>query len=95
MVLANKNLIIAGPRDVVNEEDIFNKPFDTIIQKKAAEQVKVFEGNKGSILQIISTENGKQIIELKLKSSPVFDGLAAGNGKLFMTTTDGKVLCFE
>jgi hypothetical protein len=32
--------------------------------------------------------------ELKLKSPPVWDGMAVAQGRLFVSTVDGKVLCF-
>jgi hypothetical protein len=31
----------------------------------------------------------------KLDSMPAWDGMAAGRGRLLLSTTDGKVLCFK
>jgi hypothetical protein len=36
---------------------------------------------------------GKKLSELKLQSEPVFDGMIAANGRLFMSTRDGRVIC--
>ena len=44
---------------------------------------------------MISTEDGKLQKEMHLESSPVFEGMAAANGRLYVATQDGRVLCFE
>ncbi len=49
---------------------------------------------KNSLLWAVSAADGEKLAELKLDSLPVFDALAAGGGRLFLTTTDGKVRCF-
>jgi len=46
-------------------------------------------------LAALAAEDGRQLSELQLSSPPVWDGLAAANGKLYLTTMDGKVLCFN
>jgi len=33
--------------------------------------------------------------EYKLDSLPVWDGMAAANGRLYLATKSGKVLCFD
>lgn len=53
-----------------------------------------FEERGEGILQAYSANEGKKLSELKLNSQPVFDGLIAANGKLFMSTADGSVVCF-
>jgi len=95
MALANKTLFVAGPADVVDEEDIFSKPFDPQVTAKAAEQVAALQGNRGALLQAISAEDGRKLNELTLDGCPVFDGLAAANGKLFISMMDGTVVCLE
>jgi hypothetical protein len=44
-------------------------------------------------LAAFAAEDGRQLSELQLPSPPVWDGLAAANGKLYLTLMDGKVLC--
>jgi len=53
-----------------------------------------FEGRKGICLQAISTEDGSKLAEYELDSLPVFDGMAAAGGRLFLVTKDGMVRCF-
>jgi hypothetical protein len=78
MVLTDKTLFIAGPPDVLDPKD----------------PLGAFEGRKGSELWAVSTADGKCLAQLHLETEPVFDGLIAASGRLFLSTTDGKVLCF-
>ena len=95
MVLADRTLFVAGPADVVDEEEIFSKPFDRRVTAKAAEQLASLQGKNGALLHVVSTQDGQRLSELKLDECPVFDGLAADRGKLFISTMDGSVICFE
>ncbi len=52
-----------------------------------------YEGRKGGLLWTMSTENGSKVAERPLASPPVWDGMAAAGGRLYMTTRDGNVLC--
>ncbi len=93
MVLAGKTLFVAGPPDLVDEEDIFAQPHDPKVLAKSSQQAAALRGEKGSLLIAVSAKNGKKLCELKLDSMPIFDGIAAAEQKLFMSTTDGKIIC--
>jgi hypothetical protein len=54
-----------------------------------------FEGRKGGSLWVVSTANGGKIAEYQLPSPPVFDGLIAAQQKVFLTTRDGCVSCWQ
>ena len=95
MALTDKTLFVAGPADVVDEEDIFSDPFDEQVKAKAVEQVAGLKGKRGALLQAVSVEDGKKLKEIRLNSSPVFDGMAAAESKLFISMMDGTVICFE
>lgn len=95
MALAGGTLFVAGPPDVVDEEQIFARPFDAGILAKRTEQVAALNGKKGALLLAVSAADGKTQAELKLKSCPVFDGLAAAEGRLFISMMDGSVVCYE
>lgn len=79
MVETDKTLFAAGPPDVVDKQD----PYAS------------FEGRMGAKLLAIDTKTGEVISQMTLDSPPVFDGLIAAGGKLFMTTIDGSVVCME
>ena len=52
-----------------------------------------FEGRKGVSLRILNAADGQQVSECELPAMPVFDGLSAANGRLYLATLDGRVLC--
>ena len=78
MVLAGKRLFVAGPPDVVDPDDPY----------------AAFEGRKGGMLGVVSASDGEMVAEYSLPAPPVFDGMAAARGRLFVAGTDGSVVCF-
>jgi hypothetical protein len=42
----------------------------------------------------VNTETGEQSTGLELKSPPVSDGIAVAQGRVYVSTMDGKVQCF-
>lgn len=54
----------------------------------------VFEGRDGVVLAAVSTADGQPIAEYELPTSPVFDGMAAAGGKLFVSLNSGEVVCW-
>jgi hypothetical protein len=94
MVLADNTLFLAGSPDVLDEEEAFRRVGDPEMQAKLAEQDAVLAGEKGALLCAVSAEDGKKLSEHQLDTLPVFDGLIAAGGRLYLATTDGSVLCF-
>ena len=80
MVLAGETLFVAGVPDVAD-------PTDPLVALAA------LEGRKGAQLQAYSAADGRKLAEHQLTSPPVFDGLIAAAGRLYCSTTDGKVMC--
>ena len=95
MVLADKTLFIAGPPDIVDEEKAFFALSDTEVLAQLAEQSALLEGKEGALLWAVSARDGKKLGELKLDSLPVWDGMIASGGKLFLTTMNGEVACLS
>ena len=93
MVLAEQTIFIAGPPDVVDEEQGIRDFADPEIQKKLIEQRDVLDGKKGSLLLAVSASDDGKLAEHKLDSLPVWDGMAAANERLYMSTTDGRIVC--
>ena len=46
-------------------------------------------------LWAVSTEDGSTKAEYTLRASPVYDSFAASDGKLYLTTVDGRVMCYQ
>jgi len=93
MVLAADTLFIAGPPDVVDEDEAFKNPFDPKVVASLAKQDAAYQGRYGAILMAVSTTNGQQISRLDLPALPVWDGMAAARGSLFVCTQDGRLTC--
>ena len=78
MVAAGDVLVVAGPPDVVDPKD----------------PLAAFEGRKGGVLAVFDTATGRKLSECKLPSPPVFNGVAAANGRLYLALEDGSLACF-
>jgi len=79
MVVAGKTLLVGGPLDRADPDD----PWASL------------EGRSGGLLCILNAEDGKKLAEHALPAPPVWNGMAAARGRLYITTQDGNVLCFE
>ncbi|RKY05350.1 hypothetical protein DRP77_01245 [Candidatus Poribacteria bacterium] len=95
MVLANGTLFIAGPPDLVDEEEAFDRYKDPEIQRKLKEQAEALEGRRGGMLLVVSASDGRDLARYELDSPPVFDGMAAAYGRLYLATMDGRLICFR
>jgi hypothetical protein len=54
-----------------------------------------YEGRAGSVLMTFDKKSGDPVAELVLDDQPVFDGLIAAAGRLYMTTMNGRVICMR
>jgi outer membrane protein assembly factor BamB len=95
MVLADKTLFVAGPPDILDEEDIYFFLNDEEVKEKLARQSDLHKGKEGGRMWAVSAKNGEKLKEFKLDSLPVWDGMAASKERLYMSTMDGELLCFE
>ena len=93
MALANKVLFVAGPPDLLDEEAAVSRRSEADVQKQIEEQDAALNGKKGTLLWALSATDGKLLAELELDACPVWDGMAAAGGRLYIATVDGKVLC--
>ena len=78
MALAGKILLCAGTPNVLDPKD----PWAS------------FEGRRGGVLLVVSAANGKTLSQLKLTGAPVQDGMAVAGGRVYVSTTDGGLVCF-
>ncbi|MHC4329772.1 MAG: outer membrane protein assembly factor BamB family protein, partial [Planctomycetota bacterium] len=86
MVLAGRTLFVAGPPDVVDEDQAFRQINDPGVQQNLAEQAAALAGKRGALLMAVSSADGKKLAEYDLDSPPIFDGMAAAAGRLYMST---------
>jgi len=45
------------------------------------------------LLIVISASDGTELAQYQLDSAPVFDGMAAANGRLYLSLEGGRLLC--
>jgi hypothetical protein len=93
MVLAGDKLILAGPPRRVDEDAAFAAPRDREAEKKLAEEVAAFRGKAGARLVVVSAADGSPIQEDALEALPVWDGMTAARGRLYIALENGHVLC--
>lgn len=76
LVRAGDVLFAAGTPDVIDPEDPHAG----------------WEGRKGGLLAAIACEDGKVLAQMELPAAPSWDGMAAVDGRLYITTQDGRCL---
>jgi len=76
MVLAGETIFLAGPPDVVGQGD----------------PAAAFEGRRKAALWSVSARDGKRIARMALDAVPVFDGMVADAGGLYVVSQQGSVV---
>ena len=77
MIRAAGMIFAAGSPDIVDPKD-----------PHAA-----WEGRKGGILAAFAAGDGKKLAQYKLPAPPVWDGMASAGGRLYISTSDGRIVC--
>lgn len=96
MVLAGDELFVAGPLDMIDEEETFQKlsEKDSEVQQLLNAQDDALNGEVGGLLLSVNCATGEVDQRIELGTLPTWDGMAGAKGKLFLTTLDGQVICF-
>jgi len=97
MLLSGEVLLVGGPERFDEEAALAElrvRPVDDgKLSPLLAEAMASIEGRRGARLWAVNKADGKRLSEMKLDCAPVFDGMIAAHGKLYISTVDGKVLC--
>ncbi|NQT50606.1 PQQ-binding-like beta-propeller repeat protein [bacterium] len=93
MVLARDTLFIAGPPDTFDETQMQRRMADPAVEKQVAAYVDALAGKGGAQLWAVDTAKGSKLSALALGAPPVFDGMAATPGRLYVCMVDGAVAC--
>ena len=75
MVKAGEKLFIAGPPDVLDEDD----------------PLGAFESRNGAVLRRVDPAIGETLADTKMDFPPVFDGMSAAHGALYVSDVSGTV----
>ena len=79
MVKAGDTLFVAGPPEGINKDD----------------PLAPYEGRGEALLRSFNANDGNPKAEIALSAQPVFDGMIAANGKLFIAHTSGALSCWK
>jgi hypothetical protein len=93
LVLAGKTAFVAGRID---------PPIPDLIEaagERARSRVANALGDEKLLPQraelwAMSAADGKKLASMQLDAAPVFDGFAVANGRLYLSTLDGRLRCF-
>ena len=88
LVLADTTLFVAGPP----EPDDTRRSEMTL--ENAARAEAVFLGRQGALLCAVAAADGRPLAQYTLESPPVFDGMIAARGQLFVSLENGSLVCF-
>ena len=96
MIKADQTLFVAGPPDRIDEEETLQKLIqrNPEVDQQLAAQSAALAGKQGGILRAVAAADGQTLSEIRFEGLPVWDGMAAANGRLYLATTDGRILCF-
>ncbi|MGH7136157.1 MAG: LamG domain-containing protein, partial [Pirellulales bacterium] len=95
MILAKDALVVSGPPDLVDEEYGLERlaAKDPAIHAQLQAQADALEGKKGGRFNVVSTKDGSSLADMDLDAMPVWDGISTAYGRIYMATTDGRVIC--
>ena len=95
--MSGTNLIVAGPPDLANEENLFERltKKDPTVQKDIDEQEASLSGKRGALVKIVNKSSGEVARDFTLDSPPVWDGVSVAQGRIFVVTADGKIRCYD
>jgi len=93
MVLTKDLLFVAGAPDVIDEINLWHNPGEQSLKRKLARQTDALRGKNGGKLFAVATEDGSILDSIELDSPPVFDGMIAAEGRLYLSLISGEILC--
>ena len=95
MVVGGGRIAVVGPPDLVDSEKALEglAAGDAAMLAELVRQDAALAGGEGGLLRILSTADGSHVFESAVDYLPVWDGLIAADGKFYVSTTDGRLIC--
>ena len=90
----SKTLFIAGLPDMVDEDAVKANMASPDILDGLKKQDAAWLGKKGALFWAVSGADGTKLAEYELAAPPIFDGMIAARGRLYVVTMDGHVICY-
>ena len=88
-----KTLFVAG----TGEYDALELEDETTgrVRPEVLAPFSALEEGDGAVLWAIAPADGRKLVEYRLGSLPVFDGMIAANGQLYLALTSGRIICLR
>ena len=91
MLVAGDTIFIAGPPELTRTK---GPGEGALMLEDAQDAVAAWEGKKGAKMWAVSAKDGSKLAEFTLGAPPVFDGMAAAGGRLYLAVSDGSLVCY-
>lgn len=88
-------LFLAGPEDLLDEEEAYRDPQSVKSRKLLQRQNDLLNSRHGGKLLAVSVRDGSTQQMIDLASQPVWDGMAVAHGRLFVCCRDGAVVALN
>jgi hypothetical protein len=92
LVVAGDTMFIAGPPELTEAKAAEGE--EALVLARPEEALSAWRGEQGGRLWAVSTADGTRLAQYKLGVPPVFDGMAATDGRLYLAMQDGSVVCY-
>ncbi len=89
MVIADEILFVAGPPELLSTNS------EALSSLYLSQAQATYEGKQGALLYAVSASDCRKLAEHRLESVPVFDGMAAAYGRLYISMKDGSLRCWR
>ncbi len=89
MVLTEDKLVVAGPPDLRKKKE------GILAYANQEEALATFKGKGPVLLRVLSAADGQMLSEHRLAALPVFDGISAARGRIFMALQNGQLQCWH
>ena len=63
------------------------------VMESGAAKPQFDDADSSSVLMAFNIEDGAELARYTLDTQPIFDGMAAANGRLYMSTINGTLVC--
>ena len=89
MVLTRDKLVVAGPPDLRRKEE------GILAYVNEEEALATFRGEGPVLLRVLDAVDGRTLSEHRLAALPVFDGMSAARGGIFISLKNGQLQCWQ
>jgi len=89
MIKSSDKLIVCGPEKIIDEKDAVRRYPEESALQELKQQDAILDGQRGSHLWVVHAETGDVLEKHELSALPVWDGMAAAVGNVYLATHNG------